>query len=266
MNKKIRFLGPFFIGLAVSGALSLLVVGAFYFAWSLTFDLKDVGKIPERSSVYDMDGRLYSRLRGENRILIESSKISPSFRSALLAREDSRFYSHHGIDPIGVARAFLRDVVHLRVREGGSTITQQLARNSFTLGGRNLSRKILEFFVALRIESSYSKDQILEVYANRIYFGSGVYGLETASQAYFGKPSADLALSEAALLAGLIRSPNRYSPRTNMEGAVTQRDEVLDRMAELKLISLARASDSKRASVLLANRRTSAAQEIYAMD
>jgi penicillin-binding protein 1A len=266
MNKKIRFFGTFLIGLILSGLVCLLVLGTFYFAWSLTFDLKDVGKIPERSSVYDMDGKVYSRLRGENRILIESGKISPSFKLALLAREDSRFYDHHGIDPIGIARALVRDLTHLRVREGGSTITQQLARNSFSLGGRNLSRKILEAFVALRIESSYSKDQILGFYANRIYFGSGVYGLETASQTYFGKSSAELTLAEAALLAGLIRSPNRYSPRTNLEGAVTQRDEVLDRMAELKLISLTRASDSKKASVLLANRRTSAAQENYAMD
>jgi penicillin-binding protein 1A len=266
MYKKIRFNGRLFTGFVSSGAICLLVLGAFYFGWSLTFDLKDVGKIPERSSVYDMDGKMYSRLRGENRILIESGKISPSFRLALLAREDSRFYDHHGIDPIGIARAFTRDVVHLRVREGGSTITQQLARNSFTLGGRNLSRKILEFFVALRIESSYSKDQILEFYANRIYFGSGVYGLETASQAYFGKPSSDLALSEAALLAGLIRSPNRYSPRTNMEGAVTQRDEVLDRMAQLKLISSSQADDAKKASIRLANRHPATAQENYAMD
>src|SRR3984957_21110772 len=116
MNKKIRFLGPFFIGLAVSGALSLLVVGAFYFAWSLTFDLKDVGKIPERSSVYDMDGKVYSRLQGENRILIESGKVSPTFRMALLAREDSRFYQHHGIDPVGIARALIRDAIHLKIR------------------------------------------------------------------------------------------------------------------------------------------------------
>jgi len=266
MNKKIRSVGTFFVGFGLSGAISLLVLGAFYFTWSLTFDLKDVGKIPERSSVYDMDGKMYSRLRGENRILIDSGKISPSFRLALLAREDSRFYEHHGIDPVGIARAFMRDIVHLRVREGGSTITQQLARNSFPLGGRNLSRKILEAFVALRIESSYSKDQILEFYANRIYFGSGVYGLETASQAYFGKPSADLSLSEAALLSGLIRSPNRYSPRTNMEGAISQRDDVLDRMAELKVISSSQANGAKKASVHLANRHTNTTQENYAMD
>jgi penicillin-binding protein 1A len=266
MSKKTRFLGTLLIGLALSGALCLMVLAVFYFAWSLTFDLKDVGKIPERSSVYDMDGRVYSRLRGENRILIESGKISPAFRSALLAREDSRFYEHFGIDPIGVARAFMRDVAHLRVREGGSTITQQLARNSFPLGGRNLSRKILEAFVALRIESTYSKAQILQFYANRIYFGSGLYGLETASQAYFAKPSADLSLSEGALLAGLIRSPNRYSPRTNMEGAIAQRDDVLDRMAELKLISSSQAGAAKNAQIHLSNRHIPTTQENYAMD
>jgi penicillin-binding protein 1A len=266
MKKKHRFPGPLFIGFVLSGAICLMIVAVFYFAWSLTFDLKDVGKIPERSSVYDMDGRVYSRLRGENRILIESGKVSPAFRSALLAREDSRFYEHFGIDPVGIARALMRDIAHLRVREGGSTITQQLARNSFALGGRNLNRKILEAFVALRIESTYSKAQILEFYANRIYFGSGVYGLETASQSYFAKSSANLSLSEGALLAGLIRSPNRYSPRTNLEGALAQRNDVLDRMAELKLISLSQASGAKQAPIRLSNRRTAATQENYAMD
>src|ERR1700730_15393581 len=266
MNRRIRFLGKLFLGFAFTSAIALLLLGLFYLAWSLTFDLKDVGKIPERSSVYDMDGRIYSRLRGENRILIESGKISPSFKSALLAREDSRFYEHFGIDPVGIARAFMRDVAHLRVREGGSTISQQLARNSFPLGGRNLSRKILEAFVALRIESAYSKAQILEFYANRIYFGSGVYGLETASQTYFAKPSADLTLSEAALLAGLIRSPNRFSPRTNMEGATAQRDEVLDRMAELKFISSSQASAAKNDPIHLSSKHPGGTQENYAMD
>src|SRR5277367_2699965 len=135
MNKKFRFSGRLFTGFVLAGALCLLVVGIFYFAWSLIFNLKDVGKIPERSSVYDMDGKVYSRLQGENRILIESGKVSPPFRLALLAREDSRFYEHHGIDPVGIARALMRDAIHLRIREGGSTITQQLARNSFALGG-----------------------------------------------------------------------------------------------------------------------------------
>jgi penicillin-binding protein 1A len=265
-TSKLRFIGRLIIGLAVSGIICVIIVGFFYYLWSLTFDLRDVGKIPERSSVYDLDGNLYSRLRGENRILIESGKISRPFELALLAREDSRFYAHHGIDLVGIARALIQNTARLRIEEGGSTITQQLARNSFSLGGRNLSRKILEAFVALRIESSFSKSQILEFYANRIYFGSGVYGLETASQSYFGKPSVDLSLPEAALLAGLIRSPNRYSPRTNLDGAINERNQVLDRMVALHVISSMQANTAKRAPVNLTTKRTNIPQENYAMD
>jgi penicillin-binding protein 1A len=264
--KKSNFSVRFGIGLGLSAAICFFILGAFYFFWSLTFDLKEVGKIPERSWVYDMDGKVYSRLFGENRILIEADKVSPLFKKALLAREDSRFFHHHGIDPVGIVRALMRNLVHLGVREGGSTITQQLARNSFALGGRDLSRKILEAFVACRIESAYSKEQILKFYTNRIYFGSGLYGLETASQAYFGKSSADLTLSEAALLAGLIRSPNRYSPFTNVKGALAQRDAVLDRMTDLKMISSSDADAAKKALVRVASRRASTPQENYAMD
>jgi penicillin-binding protein 1A len=266
MNKKALFLLTLLSGLAIAGTISAVVLAIFYCGWSLTFDLKEVGKIPERSSVYDMDGKVYSRLRGENRILVEPQKISPLFKKALLAREDSRFYEHRGIDPIGITRALLRDLGHLRIREGGSTITQQLARNSFALGGRDLNRKILEAFVALRIESSYSKDQILGFYTNRIYFGSGLYGLETASRAYFAKPSSELTLQEAAMLAGLIRSPNRYSPLSNIEGAVSQRDEVLDRMVELKMIPAAEANDAKKGPMHIAGKPNGTPQENYAMD
>jgi penicillin-binding protein 1A len=134
---KLRFIGRLTIGLAATGIICVIIVGFSYYLWSLTFDLRDVGKIPERSSVYDMDGNLYSRLRGENRILIEAGKISRPFELALLAREDSRFYAHHGIDLVGIARALIQNTVRLRIEEGGSTITQQLARNSFSLGGRN---------------------------------------------------------------------------------------------------------------------------------
>jgi penicillin-binding protein 1A len=266
MNKKALFLPTLLIGLTAAGTITAIVLAIFYFSWSLTFDLKEVGKIPERSWVYDMDGKVYSRLRGENRILVEPHQISPFFKNALLAREDSRFYDHHGIDPIGIIRALLRDLGHMRIREGGSTITQQLARNSFSLGGRDLNRKILEAFVALRIESSYSKDQILGFYTNRIYFGSGLYGLETASRAYFAKPSSELTLQEAAMLAGLIRSPNRYSPLLNMDGAVSQRDEVLDRMVDLKMISAADANSAKKGPIHIAGKRNGTPQENYAMD
>src|SRR5271165_4372828 len=132
--KKSQYFARLWIGLGCSAAICFSLLGTFYFLWSLTFDLKDVGKIPERSWVYDMDGKVYSRLFGENRILVEADKVSPLFEKALLAREDSRFFHHHGIDPLGIARALMRNLAHLGVREGGSTITQQLARNSFTLG------------------------------------------------------------------------------------------------------------------------------------
>jgi penicillin-binding protein 1A len=265
-HRKAFFLLALLSVLAVAGMVAVGVLATIYFGWSLTFDLKEVGKIPERSWVYDMDGKVYSRLRGENRILVEPQNVSPFFKKALLAREDSRFYEHHGIDPIGITRALLRDLGHMHIREGGSTITQQLARNSFALGGRDLNRKILEAFVAFRIESSYSKDQILGFYINRIYFGSGLYGLETASRAYFGKPSSELTLQESAMLAGLIRSPNRYSPLSNMDGAVSQRDEVLNRMVELKMISAAEANDAKKIPGHLAGKRNTTPQENYAMD
>src|SRR6202011_843804 len=142
-----------------------------------------------------------------------------------------------------------RDVMSGSAKEGASSITQQLARNSLPLGGRNLSRKILEAMVAMRIEQKFSKQQILELYVNRIYFGSGCYGVETASQAYFGKNAAKLNLSEAALLAGLIRSPNRFSPLRNPEGAAVQRNTVLDRMVELKKLTRLDAEQAKLAKV-----------------
>ena len=138
-------------------------------------------------------------------------------------------------------------------KEGASSITQQLARNSLPLGGHTLSRKLLEAMVALRIERNLTKNQILEFYVNRIYFGSGCYGIETASQAYFGKDASKLDLSEAAVLAGLIRSPNRFSPLKNPEGAIAQRDTVLDRMRELKKITAAQEARAKQREAQIAS-------------
>jgi penicillin-binding protein 1A len=151
-------------------------------------------------------------------------------------------------------------------KEGASSITQQLARNSLPLGGRTLSRKVLEAMVALRIERQFTKQQILELYVNRIYFGNGCYGVETASQAYFGKNASKLNLSEAALLAGLIRSPNRFSPLKNPEGAAKQRDAVLGRMVELKKVTLAQAEEAKKARITTHPKRMPQIQENYAMD
>ena len=252
--------------------LLALLVGAgiavflFYGTWAQTFNMKNVGEMPERSTVYDVDGKIYSRLAGANRLKVSLSEVSPEFIAALLAREDTRFYDHKGIDWRGIMRALVRDITSGSAKEGASSITQQLARNSLPLGGRTLSRKLLEAMVALRIEKQFTKQQILELYVNRIYFGNGCYGVETASQAYFGKSASKLNLPEAALLAGLIRSPNRFSPLKNPEGARIQRNAVLDRMVALKKLSAADAEPAKQAKVATHPRRMPFVQENYAMD
>src|ERR1700756_4123318 len=232
--------------------LLILAAGAgfavflFYGTWAQTFDMKNVGEMPERNTVYDVDGKIYSRLAGANRLKVSLSEVSPQLITAVLAREDTRFYGHKGIDWRGVLRALTRDLLSMSAKEGASSLTMQLARNSLPLGGRTLSRKLLEAMVAFRIEHQFTKQQILELYVNRIYFGTGCYGVETASQAYFSKNASKLNLSEAAILAGLIRSPNRFSPLKNPEGAAAQGNAVLDRMVELKKITPAQAEDAKK--------------------
>ncbi len=251
------------LGLVAGGGLAVFL---FYAGWAATFDMKKVGEMPERNTVFDVDGKIYSRLAGANRLKVSLDEVSPFFIDALLAREDTRFYQHGAIDGRGILRALVRDILSGSAKEGASSLTQQLARNSLPLGGRTINRKILEAMVALRIEQTFTKQQILELYINRIYFGSGCYGVETASQAYFGKNASKLNLSEAALLAGLIRSPNRFSPLKNPEGAAAQRDTVLDRMVELKKIPAAQAQQAKLARVNEHPKRLLQVQENYAMD
>src|SRR5438552_3151568 len=254
------------ITLAAIVAGSGVVICLFYGAWAQTFDMKKVGEMPERNTVYDVDGKIYSRLAGANRLKVPLSEVSPLFIEAVLTREDARFYEHKGIDWRGILRALAHDVLSGSAREGASSITQQLARNSLPLGGRTLSRKLLEAMVAFRIEHQFTKQQILELYVNRIYFGTGCYGVETASQLYFGKSASKLNLSEAALLAGLIRSPNRFSPLKNPEGAAMQRNAVLDRMVALKKITPAEAEEAKLTKIWPHTKRLPQIQENYAMD
>jgi penicillin-binding protein 1A len=251
------------VALIGGGALGVLI---FYSAWAQTFDMKKVGEMPERNTVFDVDGKIYSRLAGANRLIVSLNEVAPAFTDALLAREDTRFFQHNGIDFYGVGRALIRDLLSGSAREGASSITQQLARNSLPLGGRTINRKLLEAMVALRIEHDFTKQQILELYINRIYFGAGCYGVETASQAYFGKSASKLNLSEAAVLAGLIRSPNRFSPLRNPDGAALQRDAVLNRMVELKKISVAQAQEAKASHINPHPKKMPMIQENYAMD
>ncbi|MEM7015072.1 MAG: transglycosylase domain-containing protein, partial [Verrucomicrobiota bacterium] len=200
-------------------------------------DIAKVGELPQRSIVFDRKGVEIGRLHGANRINVPLDGVSPFFVDALLAREDSRFYRHAGIDYRGVARATVRNIKDWEFVQGASTLTMQLARVSYDIRDKSLHRKLLEAMLARRIEQAYDKEQILELYINRVYFGTGIYGIERAAKAHFGKPAAELTLSESAMLAGIIRAPNRFSPFRHLEGAKRERDTVLGRMSELGFIT-----------------------------
>ncbi len=148
------------------------------------------------------------------------NEISPRFTEAMIATEDSRFYSHSGVDHIGLTRAMLQNIRSMRISQGGSTITQQLSKNLFFSFERRWVRKIKELLIALQIEATFSKDEILEAYCNQVYFGSGAYGVEDASLVYFGKRAKGLTLLQAAMLAGLPNSPNSANPFNNFERAM----------------------------------------------
>ncbi len=264
----------FFLKWACVGVLCMALVLGFYWWRASRLDIRQIERMRERSTVFDMDGKVWSRLQGENRVPVALADVSPFFIASLLAREDTRFFSHPGVDPKGLVRAFVRTAQGQQ--QGGSTLTQQLARNSLDeLGQRkSIDRKLLEAFVALRVERNYSKEEILSHYVNRIYFGSGVYGIEMASKVYFGKSASALTLSEAAMIAGIIRAPTKASPFTNPKRAHAERDMVLDRLllADCEAIrtrhhitpAAIAAAKQQPLKVVAAKRVTT--QENYAMD
>ncbi len=184
------------------------------------------------TTLYSDEDEPFAAFFEQRRILVSLDKIPRYLIEALLATEDTRFYSHRGIDPRGIARALLTNVRTLRLAEGGSTITQQLAKVLFLTPEKSLSRKTKEVLLAFQIEREYPKDKILEMYFNQIYFGHGAYGVEAAAQTYFGKSVNELNLAEAAMLAGLPRAPNSYSPIVDKERARRRRGVVLQRMVE----------------------------------
>jgi penicillin-binding protein 1A len=185
---------------------------------------------------YAGDGRPWFRM-DEQRRDVSLDDISPDLQHAVVAVEDHRFYKHFGIDPIGTARALWRDARRGDRSEGGSTLTQQLARTLFLSNKRTLGRKAQEAVLALLLEEGLSKKQILELYLNRIYLSGGVYGMETMSRNLFGKPASAVTLPEAALLAGLIRAPSALSPWSNLDGAIERSHIVLQRMREERFIT-----------------------------
>jgi penicillin-binding protein 1A len=247
--------------------VTVAVVIGIYSQMAKKYDLTQLGQMPERTMVMDAQGELLGRMHGENRIVVPFSQVSPQFIKALLAREDSRFYQHSGIDYVGVARAFVRNIKDRRVVQGASTITMQLARNSYPdLNDRSFHRKLLEMMLARRIERAWSKDQILEHYVNRIFFGTGLYGIQRASQVYFGKHASQLTLSEGAMIAGIIRSPVRFSPFRNFDGAVKERDDVLKRMLQTKVITAEEELAARYGDIALRAQPLFQSQGDYALD
>src|SRR4029453_10064267 len=153
--------------------------------------------------------------------------VSRQLVQAILAIEDQRFYDHRGIDVVRVAGAALNNVVEGRLAQGGSTLTQQLARQSFLTPDKTFRRKLTEIFVAARLERQYSKDEILGMYLNKVYFGDGLYGVGAGSLGYFGKHASEVSLAQAALLAGLVKAPSSYAPTVSVERATSRRNVVL---------------------------------------
>jgi len=191
----------------------------------------------EGTKVYDDNDELVTEFHVERRIFVPLAQIPKALREAIIATEDARFYSHYGVDPMGIARAVYQNFRRGRIVEGGSTITQQLAKVLFLTPDRSLERKLKEAVLALELERRYSKDRILEMYLNQIYFGHGAFGVEAAARTFFGKSVGELALPECALLAGLPKAPSTYSPFDHPEAAKRRRATVLARMAGVGSLS-----------------------------
>jgi penicillin-binding protein 1A len=199
----------------------------------------EIPKRPPSIQIVGDDGHVLAT-RGDMGGAVLSLKELPAYLpKAFIAIEDRRFYHHYGVDPYGIARALIANVLHRGVSQGGSTITQQLAKNLFLTQERTLTRKLQEAMLALWLERKFSKTQILELYLNRVYFGSGAYGVEQAAQRYFGKSARQVTIAESALLAGLVKSPSRLAPTRNFDGAERRAQVVLAAMEEIGFISAA---------------------------
>ena len=242
------------IGVLLSmGLLAGLVLG--WFA-SLSKTLPNIGSFeaPEATLIYSADHVLLARVFRENRTNVPLKDIPLNLRNATIAVEDRRFYEHSGVDMRGVARAVYANLRGRRLSQGGSTITQQLARNVYLTQRRTIQRKIQEIFLAILIERNFSKDRILELYLNQVYYGSGAFGVQAASRVYFGKDVKDLDLSECALLAGLPQEPSAICPHRNLKGALERRDVVLAKMAEEGYITRQQCADAQAEKIRIVPR------------
>ncbi len=246
---------------AVWGAVALAGIVAWY-----AYDLPDIEVLEQQAgqraptvTLLAADGSVlahYGELYG---VAVQLREMPPHLPHAVLAIEDRRFYEHPGIDVLGIARAALTNIWAGSVRSGGSTVTQQLAKNLFLSSDRTLRRKVQELLLALWLEQRYSKDQILTIYLNRVYLGAGAYGVDAAARRYFGKPASAVTVYESALLAGLLKAPSRYNPLVDPERADGRARQVLDSMVEAGWLTQAQAKMSATGGATLQGEAASAA-------
>ena len=215
--------------------------------------INGLGDMAQSTTVFDAKDKHAFTIFKEQRIELPLEKMSPNFLKAVISVEDQRFYQHGGVDAIRTVGAVVRNLEAGRRAEGGSTITQQLARLSFLTRGKTYRRKLKEIVLASYIESEYSKNDILQMYLNKAYFGDGFYGVEAAARGYLGKSASDLTVDEAALLAGLIQSPSAYAPTGNMERALARRSVVLQTMVNSGAIDAQEAERARKMPVKLVN-------------
>lgn len=214
-------------------------------------DIPSIDKLDEYTPslttyVYDINDEIIAEFSVEKRAILPLSKIPVDMQNAVISMEDQNFFRHWGISPRGIARALMRDILHRRIAQGASTLTQQLSKLIFLKPERTITRKIKEMVLALQIERNFSKQEILALYLNQIYFGAGVYGVQSAAKIYFGKDVPELTLSECALLTGLIPAPERFSPFNHPDRAKVRRRLVLQRMVAEKYITEAEAAEAAK--------------------
>ncbi len=227
--------------LALAGAVIFYKVKWDYEAQALQFDYSRLEAMESASVILDRHGVLLGRIFTQNRDQVAVEQLSPTLIEAVVAAEDARFYEHTGVDVRGVARALYENWRAGKDKQGASTLTQQLARNTFPEqlppNDRSKERKLREMFVAREIERRCSKSQIINLYLNRVYFGNGFFGAEAAAKGYFGKKASELSYSESAMLCGLLRSPDRLSPWRNYSACIEERNRVLNRLLELNRVT-----------------------------
>ncbi|HBV97951.1 MAG TPA: penicillin-binding protein [Desulfotomaculum sp.] len=236
--------------------LAVEFAGLFIYTYTVVSQPVTYTDLDRNSFIYDREGRQMADLQGKaSRVPVSLDRVPDQVRNAFIAIEDERYFNHSGVDPRAIARAFFGNIREGEIVQGGSTITQQVVKMHFLTPEKTYARKYREAILSLQFENTHSKNEILEIYLNDIYLGEGAYGVQAASQKYFGKDVGDLSLAEGALLAGITQAPSRLDPFTNPSGSLDRRNTVLGKMVELGMTDSASALTAREAPLGLRDRR-----------